>query len=130
MGGGDIPTILVVENDRNLSRILGLALEEAGFQYNRVSNGREALQTLEERPPDAVVLDLGLPDGLGGAVLDHLRSTERRGDLCPAWVVISALDREDVDSRYGPLGDRFLVKPFNPWELIGLVETLLSTGGR
>jgi DNA-binding response OmpR family regulator len=98
----------------------------AGYLLSEVSTGMEALQTLEKDVPAAVVLDLGLPDGLGGAVLEWLRQPEHRAADSPVWMVISALDQDDVVKQCGPLGRHFLAKPFNLWELMMRLEKLLA----
>ena len=118
--------VLVVEDDQSIRRMLRFSLRDAGFDISEVSTGKEALQTLEKDVPAAVVLDLGLPDGLGGAVLKWLRQPEHRVEDGPVWMVMSALDQEDVVKQYGPLGRHFLAKPFNPWELVRRLEELLA----
>jgi DNA-binding response OmpR family regulator len=67
------------------------------------------------------VVDLRLPDRQGGAVLQRLRSQDG-----PAWVAISALDRQEAEKEYGPLGSNFLTKPFDPWDLIRKLGELLQ----
>jgi DNA-binding response OmpR family regulator len=112
----------VVEDDRSVARMLRFSLESAGFVVTGVATGREALRILEREPPEAVVLDLGLNDGLGGAGLARLRSDPRQGEEPPFWLAISALDYQDVSRLYGSLDHRFLAKPFDPWQLIRLLE--------
>lgn len=120
-------TVLVVEDDQAVSRVLAIALRGARFNVVAVLSGREALDLLETRPVDAVVLDLGLPDQLGLAVLDHLRSPGRESrSPAPEWLVISALDSDEVHRRCGPLGDRFLRKPFDPRSLVSMLERLIG----
>ncbi len=124
--GGVSPRVLLVEDDAVVARVLGMCLGEAGFEVYEVSAGGEALAVLDRECPDAVVLDLGLPDHLGGAVLKRLRLG--RGRPAPAWVVISASSREEATERYGPLGD-FLAKPFDPYVLVGKLDELLGRKG-
>jgi two-component system, OmpR family, KDP operon response regulator KdpE len=88
--------VLVVEDNQSVKRMLRFSLRDAGFDITEVSTGMEALQTLEKDVPAAVVLDLGLPDGLGGAVLEWLRQPEPRAEGRPVWMIISALDQDDV----------------------------------
>ncbi len=114
--------VLVVEDNQSVRRMLRFSLRDAGFDITEVSTGMEALQTLEKDVPAAVVLDLGLPDGLGGAVLEWLRQPEHR----PVWMITSALDQDDVVKQCGSLGRHFLAKPFNPWELVMRLEELLA----
>jgi two-component system, OmpR family, KDP operon response regulator KdpE len=118
--------VLVVEDDQSIRRMLRFSLRDAGFNISEASTGKEALQTLEKDVPAAVVLDLGLPDSLGGAVLEWLRQPEHSAVDSPVWVVISALDQEDVVKQYGPLDRHFLAKPFNPWDLVMTLAELLA----
>jgi DNA-binding response OmpR family regulator len=115
-------SVLVVEDDRAVSRMLNIALREAGLVVTTVSMGQQALDTLDREVKDAVVLDLGLPDEKGASVLQWLRA--HKG--LPVWVVISALNKEDAQEKYGPLGRNFLPKPFDPWELVALIRQLLN----
>lgn len=120
------PRVLVVEDDLGVTRMLGFALREAGFQVSSAGSGAEALSVLESLSVDAVVLDLGLPDNQGGAVLAWLRRRKRDGNGGPVWVVMSAQDRREAARRYGPVDGHFLAKPFDPWELARLLNELLS----
>jgi CheY-like chemotaxis protein len=123
------PKILVVEDDESVTRMLRFSVRSAGFSTTEASTGGEALHILRQQPPDATVLDLQLPDGQGGAVLDWLRQLQERTRTSPIWVIISALDREEATRRYGPLGDNYLAKPFNPWDLVAMLENLLAAKG-
>ena len=58
-------------------------------------------------------------------MLSRLRQ-HNHAEGSPAWVVISALDRQEVVGRYGPIGGHFMAKPFNPWDLVALIESLLA----
>ena len=115
-------SVLVVEDDRAVARMLSIALREAGLAVTTVAMGQQALETLDREAKDAVVLDLGLPDGKGGSVLQWLRA--HKG--LPVWVVISALNKEDAQEKYGPLEANFLPKPFDPWQLVALIRQLLN----
>ena len=121
---------MLVEDDTSLRRVLGRALRGAGFEVFEAATGWEALDLLESQPPEAVVLDLGLPNASTPAVLDYLRQPGREGDRGPIWVIISALEPEDASRQYGPLGGHFLPKPFNPRGLIRMLESLLSAKGQ
>jgi DNA-binding response OmpR family regulator len=79
---------------------------------------------MDEATFDGVLLDLGLPDGLGGSVLQRLQETSPDG--YPAWVIVSALDEDEAVRRYGPLKGTFVPKPFDPWELIRTLRELLA----
>ncbi len=117
--------VLVVEDDQGVARMLSLVLRSAGFDVSSARNGGQAMRFLAAEPADAVVLDLGLPDGLGGDVLQWLRQQAASPDG-PAWVAISALDAEEVHRRHGAIGDHFLAKPFDPWKLVSMLRALMA----
>lgn len=119
--------VLVIEDDDSVAKMLAICLTLARFDVARAVSGREALTVLETDPPHAVILDLGLPDGLGEAVLERLRALPAQSPL--AWVVVSVLDSKEVAGRYGPLGGRFFSKPLDPWELISALERLQREKG-
>ncbi|MFQ6026715.1 MAG: two-component system response regulator [Dehalococcoidia bacterium] len=125
--GGAPLRILLVEDDRSVLRMLRFSLHTAGFEIIEAHTGEEALGLLAERQPEAVILDLGLPDGRSGAVLEQLGQLERSLDRPPVWVATSAQDRDVVTQRYGPLRQRFIPKPFDPWELISYLESQLAS---
>jgi CheY-like chemotaxis protein len=118
-------TVLLIEPNWDLARITRRALQDHGFVVTQVDAGEEALALLGTQYPDAVVLDPDLTDGAGSRVLDHLHQLEQREGLSPVCIVISALDRRDVVRRYGPFIPHFLAKPFDPWDLIRLLEELI-----
>ncbi len=117
--------VLLIDDDEGIRRMLRFALRSAGFDVSMATTGGEALAYLDRNAVDAVVLDLGLPDGLGGSVLSWLHK-QPEGRVAPAWVVISAQDQQDARVKYGPLGKHFLSKPFDPWDLVDLLDTLVA----
>ncbi len=121
------PTALVVEDDPAVARMLRIFLSTSGFQVVETTYGAEALLALEQESPDAVILDLTLPDGQGGAILDRLREKDERN--APAWVAITALDRQEATVQYGSLGNHFLGKPFDPGVLLAMLKPALPGDG-
>ena len=114
MGSGVSKTVLVVEDDPAVLGVLRIALRRAGFGIVEASTGADALRLIGERSPEGVILDLMLPDGQAGNVLDLLRVEVPPG---PEWLVVSAMDPDEVRRKYGDLGRRFFPKPFDPWDL-------------
>jgi two-component system OmpR family response regulator len=114
--------LLLVEDNVVLGNSLTRGLSEDGFVVDAVSTGADALRSLERRDIDGVVLDLGLPDMDGLAVLDSARA---RGIHAPILVLTA---RDDVKSRVGALdrgADDYLVKPFEYDELLARLRALL-----
>ncbi len=122
--GANQGKVLIVEDDPAVTRILRVCLQNVGFETAHAETGGEALQKLDGTPFDAVLLDLGLPDGRGGDVLKKLQAEPTDG--CPAWVIISALDEDEAARRYGPLKGVYVPKPFDPWELIRTLQGLIA----
>jgi DNA-binding response OmpR family regulator len=114
-------TILVVDDERNIIELVRLYLEKDGFAVVAAHDGREALSLAERHDPDLVVLDLMLPELDGREVTRELR---RRGDV-PILMLTARGD--DIDRIVGlELGaDDYLVKPFNPRELVARVRAIL-----
>jgi two-component system response regulator CpxR len=113
--------VLLVDDDRELCRMLGEYLVPEGFQLTTVHDGDEALYTLGRHHFDLVVLDVMLPK-IGG--LDVLR-TLRTQQATP--VLMLTARGEDVDRVVGlELGaDDYLPKPFNPRELVARMRAIL-----
>ena len=125
------PRVLVVEDDAALARMLRISLRAGGFDVVDVADGAEALKVLKQPEfTDALIVDVDLTNGAGRTIFESLRRMDER-DL-PDCVVVSALDREEVMGRYGRFGGRFVAKPFDPWDLVRVVEKLLAerNGGR
>ncbi len=114
--------VLLIEDDTAVNRMLNLSLRCGGFETTQAESGGEALKKLDSDAFDAVILDLCLPDGLGGDVLARLQGTAPS----PVWVAMSALDECEADRLFGPLRGPFMAKPFDPWTLINLLDQLLS----
>jgi DNA-binding response OmpR family regulator len=107
------PLILIVEDEPSLRTIYRSALERAGFAVRTVDNGADALTDIEREPPDLIVLDLGLPQMRGEAVIRALAS--RQVDI-PIVVVTG-----DAFVPALPVA-RILRKPFYLRELVTSVE--------
>jgi DNA-binding response OmpR family regulator len=116
-----MPTVLVVEDEAELARLVVRELEAAGFQVRRAPDGHTALGLFAEATPDVVVLDWMLP-GLDG--LEVLRRL-RQSSAVP--VLMLTARAEEVDRVIGlEVGaDDYLTKPFGSRELVARVRALL-----
>ncbi|KQM66642.1 MULTISPECIES: response regulator [unclassified Sphingomonas] len=113
--------ILIVEDDAPLARSIVALLRGAGHAVDHVSGGEDALMVLATEPYALVVLDVGLPDMDGFAVLQALR---KRGDRVPV-LMLTARDALDDRVRGLDLGaDDYLRKPFAPEELEARIRAL------
>ncbi|KQM31767.1 response regulator transcription factor [Sphingomonas sp. Leaf10] len=113
--------ILIVEDDAPLARSIVALLRGVGHAVDHVGLGEDALMVLADEPYALVVLDVGLPDLDGFAVLQALR---RRGDRVPV-LMLTARDALDDRVRGLDLGaDDYLRKPFAPEELEARIRAL------
>jgi DNA-binding response OmpR family regulator len=114
-------TILVVDDEPKISRLVRDYLERSGFAVLTAIDGREALMRVRIERPDLVILDLGLPQ-LDG--LDVTRQLRRDGDL--PIIMLTARD-DETDKLIGlELGaDDYVTKPFSPRELVARVRAVL-----
>jgi DNA-binding response OmpR family regulator len=118
--------LLVVEDEDRLRDLVKRAFEHAGFTVDALSSAAEAESAIELLPYDAAVLDLGLPDGDGIAVLRSARAKAR--DL-PILILTA---RDAVADRVLGLdsgADDYLVKPFAMTELLARIKALLRRPG-
>lgn len=117
------PLILVVEDDPGIQRLVTLELRASGFDVLSAATGTEALSSANERTPDLVVLDLGLPDISGFDVMEALRGKASR------WLPIILLTGFGSDSAkvegLASGADDYLTKPFSPEELTARVRAVL-----
>jgi two-component system response regulator MprA len=120
------PRILVVEDDRNLRDVLRFALATGGWEVALAENAQHGLSQLAATEPDAVVLDVGLPD-MDGLVL--CRRLRRAGNRVPVLMVSA---RGGIEHRIDGLdagADDYLAKPFDLGELRARLRALLRRTG-
>jgi two-component system alkaline phosphatase synthesis response regulator PhoP len=116
--------ILVVDDDKEIVRLLRAYLEQAGYQVLVAYNGESALHVLRRERPDLVVLDLMLPDRDGWDVTRIIRGDE---SLAATPIIMLTARVEDHDKIVGlELGaDDYVTKPFNPREVVARIRAVL-----
>lgn len=123
--------VLVVDDDREIVRLLRSYLEQAGFQVSTAYDGDTALDMLRRDHPHLVVLDLMLPERDGWSITRIVRSDPA---LVAIPIIMLTARIDDTDKIVGlELGaDDYVTKPFNPREVVARVRTVLRrshTGG-
>lgn len=113
--------ILLVEDDLDTRRGLGRSLQAHGYEVDQAADGREALRRWEARRPDAVLLDLGLPDTDGVAVIHRIR----RESTTPIIVISARGSENDRVEALDSGADDYLTKPFGVRELLARTEAVL-----
>jgi two-component system KDP operon response regulator KdpE len=118
------PQVLVIDDEPQIHRFLGPALDAAGYEPRRADSGQEGLRAIALWSPDAVVLDLGLPDMDGKDVLTRAREFYQ-GPI----IVLSARDREAEKIVALDLGaNDYVEKPFGVGELLARIRAGLRQG--
>jgi CheY-like chemotaxis protein len=126
-----MPLVLVVDDDADIREIIQMNLEGAGYEVMTAGNGDEALAAVKRRAPDAMFLDVMMPDVDGWTVLETLKA-ESDHDLSdiPVFMVTGLTDRE-YRLRGGIEGAlQYITKPFDPEELVRALESVLDPAAR
>ncbi|PZF79866.1 response regulator transcription factor [Jiangella anatolica] len=120
------PRILVVDDEPNLAELLTAALRYEGWTTSTALTGQDAIRAAVEDAPDAVVLDVMLPDVDGLGVLRRIRAHH------PGVPVLFLTARDAVEDRVAGLtagGDDYVTKPFSLEELVARLRGLLRRAG-
>jgi two-component system, OmpR family, response regulator len=123
---GGAPKVLVVDDEATLADLLAMALRHEGWEVRTATDGGSALRGAREFRPDAVVLDVMLPDLDGLEVLRRLRADT------PDVPVLFLTARDAVEDRVAGLtagGDDYVTKPFSLEELVARLRGLLRRAG-
>jgi two-component system OmpR family response regulator len=118
--------ILAVDDEQMLTDLLAMALRMEGWEVRTASSGLEALQVAREFEPDALILDIMMPDLDGMAVLKRLREA---GNLVP---VLFLTAKDAVSERVAGLtagGDDYVTKPFSLEEVVARLRSLMRRTG-
>ncbi len=118
-------TILLVEDEDSLRRVMKDLLEQEGYAICEARDGAEAMEQVDRHNPDLMLLDLNLPNVDGYTVLQKLRAHPRTENL--PVIILSARGDEDNEVRVLRLGATdFLAKPFRPKALSARLEATLA----
>lgn len=113
--------VLVVDDDLALAEMIGIVLRTESYDPHFCSDGAAALATFRSTQPDLVLLDLMLPGMDGIDVCTHIR----RESGVPIIMLTAKSDTDDVVRGLESGADDYIVKPFNPQELIARIRTRL-----
>lgn len=117
-----MPSVLIVDDDQKLLKMLQRTLTYEGLKVETAVNGQEALTQVDAHPPDLVILDWMMPQMNGIEVLRRLRADNNQ------TFILMLTARDALENRVEGLesgADDYLVKPFAPAELVARVHALL-----
>ena len=116
--------ILVVEDEPAVQELMRYTLEQAGMEVFTAASAEDALESLRNELPDAVLIDWMLPNKSGLALARELRETQRTADL-PLIIVTARGEEADRVKGLDQGADDYVVKPFSPRELIARIQAVL-----
>lgn len=115
------PTILIIDDEPQIRKLLSITLQSNDFTVVEATSGKEGIRMVSTHPPDAVLLDLGLPDESGHDVLKHLREWFSN----PILIISVQSTEEDIVSALDNGANDYLVKPFRTGELLARLRAAL-----
>jgi len=115
-------TILVVEDDRKIAKVVKVYLEGEGFRVFTAEKGKEALDIALKEPLSLVILDLMLPDMSGEEICQELKEI---GDF-PVIMLTAKSSEEERVAGFALGADDYVVKPFSPRELMARVRAVMK----
>jgi len=122
----DPPTVLLVDDDLDSRMIYGRVLSHVGYRVIEAVGGQQAVNVARTSKPDAIVVDLGLPDMDGLAVIRALRADPTTREA--AIVVLTAYASRSDESYAAEAGcDVFLAKPTLPRDLAAAIDELIAS---
>jgi two-component system, OmpR family, response regulator len=120
------PKLLIVEDDPSLRDVLVRSLRAEGFDPTAVTTAGEMLERALAAPPDALLIDIGLPDGDGRDLCQALRA---KGVQSPVLFLTARDTLTDRLSGFSSGGDDYVVKPFDIEEVVARIQALLRRAG-
>jgi two-component system, OmpR family, phosphate regulon response regulator PhoB len=121
------PRILLVEDEKDIVQVLEYALRQAGFDTVSARDGAEAFARVREKTPDAVILDLMLPD-LAGTEICRLLKSNARTAAVPVIILTARSDEVDRVVGFELGADDYITKPFSVREVVLRVKAVLRRG--
>jgi two-component system, OmpR family, response regulator MtrA len=126
----DQARVVVADDDEDILALVKAVLKRSGHEVIAVTNGAQALATVQAESPDLAVLDISMPELDGLEVLRRLRADNETRDL-PVILLSAQAQEADVERGYEAGASDYVKKPFSPRELAQRVDALLiQPGGR
>jgi len=119
-------TILVVDDERHIVRLVQVNLERAGYEVVIAYDGVEAIETVQAKVPDMIILDVMMPRMDGFETLKKLRADDKSKEI-PVIMLTAKAQDADIFKGWSSGVDSYLTKPFNPRELLAFVDRIFQS---
>lgn len=117
---------ILVADDEEINRDLIVNILEDDYELSCVTDGIECLKSIEERLPDLLLLDVGMPNMDGIEVCKRLRAMEQTKNL-PIYLVSGYAAQDNIEDGLNVGADKYITKPFTPRELLDLLRNFFSS---
>jgi len=128
-GTGEQKRLLLIDDDPNLILLVKDYLEFRGYQVDTAENGQEALDLLQRETPDMIICDVMMPQMDGYSFVEHVRK-DARTSWIPVLFLSAKGQSQDRVKGLNIGADVYMVKPFEPEELVAQVESSLKQASR
>jgi DNA-binding NarL/FixJ family response regulator len=128
-GVGDHKRLLLIDDDPNLILLVKDYLEFRGYEVITADNGQAALETLDKSTPDMIICDVMMPQMDGYSLVEHVRKNPRTSWI-PVLFLSAKGQSQDRVKGLNTGADVYMVKPFEPEELVAQVESSLKQASR
>jgi DNA-binding NarL/FixJ family response regulator len=125
----DSKQLLLIDDDPNLILLVKDYLEFRGYEVITAENGREALEILERQTPDMIICDVMMPEMDGYALVEQVRQNPRTSWI-PVMFLSAKGQSQDRVKGLNTGADVYMIKPFEPEELVAQVESSLKQASR
>jgi len=119
-------SVLVVDDDPVIRRMLQLSYESEGFEVTTAADGVEGLEALRTSPPDVLILDIMMPKLDGMKVMDELKADERLRSI-PVILLSAKATSLDIDLGMKAGAADYVTKPFDPIDLVARTKNVLAS---
>lgn len=126
---GENKRLLLIDDDPNLILLVKDYLEFRGYDVITAENGREALTVLEAETPDMIICDVMMPEMDGYSLVEHVRQ-DPKTNWIPVLFLSAKGQSQDKVKGLSTGADVYMVKPFEPEELVAQVESSLKQASR
>jgi DNA-binding NarL/FixJ family response regulator len=128
-GVGDHKRLLLIDDDPNLILLVKDYLEFRGYEVVTAENGQDALEVLDQETPDMIICDVMMPQMDGYSLVEHVRKNPRTSWI-PVLFLSAKGQSQDRVKGLNTGADVYMVKPFEPEELVAQVESSLKQASR
>ncbi len=115
------PVVMIIDDEPQIRKLLTITLQSNGFDVAEAETAKDGMVKAASKPPDLILLDLGLPDESGHEVLKHLREWYTN----PVIILSVQDNEEDIVSALDQGANDYLVKPFRTGELLARIRSAL-----